>query len=98
MDLDIWLEDGLDGRGRYVARLDGQEAQLTFRRLGGGAVLVEHTGVPDAHRGKGVAMALVERLVADSRALGLKIVPRCSFVVAAFERHPEWAGLRADRL
>ncbi|MBC7158941.1 MAG: N-acetyltransferase, partial [Porphyrobacter sp.] len=46
-------------------------------------------------RGKGIAMKLVEALVADAREQGFTIEPQCSYVVAAFRRHPEWADLRA---
>ena len=46
-------------------------------------------------RGQGVASALVERLIADARREGFKVVPKCPFVVAQFERHPEWADVRA---
>jgi len=46
-------------------------------------------------RGQGVATALVERLVADARREGFRIVPLCPFVKAQFDRHPEWSDLRA---
>ena len=45
--------------------------------------------------GRGVAAKLVEALIADARAEGFRIVPACSYVAAAFARHPEWADLRA---
>jgi len=38
---------------------------------------------------------LVEALIADAREHGWKIVPECSYVAAAFKRHPEWADLLA---
>lgn len=83
--------------GRYVARVEGfpGEAELTFTRDDPSVVIASHTGTPVALRGQGVAMALVERLVADARAEGFRIVPLCSFVEAQFERHPEWSDLRA---
>jgi predicted GNAT family acetyltransferase len=94
-DIPIFLEDLGDRRGRYLARVDGAEAELTFQRRPGGVLVADHTGTPQALEGRGVASALVRRLVADARALGLKIVPACSFVEAQFRRHPEWADLRA---
>jgi predicted GNAT family acetyltransferase len=33
--------------------------------------------------------------VADARREGFKIRPTCPFVVALFNRHPDWADLRA---
>jgi hypothetical protein len=84
-------------RGRYVAKVAGldSEAELTFARLEGNRVLADHTLTPVAMRGRGVATALVERLVADARREGFKVVPLCPFVVAQFDRHPDWADIRA---
>lgn len=89
---DITLEDDGSG-GRYVYRIDGEEAEMTFRRAGDNLVVVDHTGVPHRFRGQGVAAALVAKSVEDFRAAGLKVLPLCPFVVAQFRRHPEWADL-----
>ena len=62
----------------------------------GGAIRVaDHTLVPEAIGGRGIAGKLVEALIADARAQGFRILPACSYVAAAFARHPEWAPLRA---
>ncbi len=83
--------------GRYVARLAGfdGEAELTFARLEGNRLLADHTLTPTAMRGRGVASALVERMVADARREGFKVVPQCPFVVALFDQHADWADVRA---
>lgn len=82
-------------RGRYEARVAGKDAtgELKYRKLGVGAVVAEHTGVPQALRGNGIATALVERLVDDAKKEGFKIVPACPFVKAQFDKHPEWSPL-----
>ncbi len=84
-------------KGRYVGRIAGVEgeAELTFSRANPRLVIADHTGAPDSMRGMGAARALVERLVADARAEGFKIVPLCPFVKTQFERHPDWSDLRA---
>jgi predicted GNAT family acetyltransferase len=51
--------------------------------------------VPEALRGTGAGLRLVERLVADARAEGFKIMPLCPFVNAQRARHPEWADVFA---
>lgn len=89
---EISLEDG-SGKGRYVYRADGEEAEMTFTRAGEGLVIIDHTGVPDAFRGQGVGAALVARAVADFRAAGKKVMPLCPFAAAQFRRHPEWADV-----
>jgi predicted GNAT family acetyltransferase len=92
-DLSITLEVVGPGRGRYVARTAaGGDSELTFAHHPG-AIKVDHTGVPTALEGKGIALALVARAVSDARALGLKIIPACSYVRAQALRHPEWADV-----
>ena len=83
--------------GRYTGRVAGGagEAELTYLRAAPGRVVADHTFTPPAMRGRGYAGELVERLVADARSEGFKIVARCPFVAAQFDLHPEWADLRA---
>ena len=82
--------------GRYVIHLAPDvEAEMTFRKGADGTITVDHTGVPPAYEGRGIASKLVNKAVADARAQGFKIMPLCSYVVAQFRRHPEWADLHA---
>lgn len=82
--------------GRYVVRLpDGSEAEMTYRQRDPLTIIADHTGVPPQHRTKGLALKLVEAVIADARRDGFKIVPLCSYVASQFRRHPEWADLRA---
>ncbi|QFT59124.1 hypothetical protein FIU94_09835 [Sulfitobacter sp. THAF37] len=78
-------------KGRYTIVVSGHEAELTYSRLGPDQVIADHTGVPEALSGQGVGLKLVERLVADARAEGFRIVPLCPFVNAMRRKHPEWA-------
>ena len=82
--------------GEYRAAVTGSAAigRLTYQRRGN-TLVADHTLVPPEIGGKGVAAKLVEALIADAREAGDKIVPQCSYVEAAFRRHPEWAELRA---
>ena len=82
--------------GEYRAAVPGSDAigRLTYQRRGK-TLVADHTLVPPEIGGKGVAARLVEALIADARAAGDTIEPQCSYVEAAFRRHPEWAELRA---
>ena len=95
-DIEITREEG-DSKGRYVAVVDGHEAEMTYSRLGDGAIIIDHTGVPDALRGRGVGEALVRRGVEDARAEGRKIVPLCPFAKAQIDRHPDWQDVLHQR-
>lgn len=82
--------------GRYVIRLaPGDEAEMTFRKSGANTLVIDHTGVPPAYRGRGIAELLVRRMIADARADDSRIMPLCSYVIAQFRRHPEWSDLLA---
>jgi len=83
--------------GRYVAKLAGHrgEAVLTYSRPDPSRADAQHTFTPPSMRGQRVATALVERIVADARQEGFRIEPTCPFVADLFDRHPEWADLRA---
>ena len=82
-------------RGEYRAAVAGSEAigRLTYQRRGN-TLVADDTQVPPEIGGRGVAAKLVEALIADARAAGDKIEPQCSYIEAAFRRHPEWAELR----
>lgn len=83
--------------GAYRADAPGSRspAELTWKARGE-ARFADHTYVPPEARGGGIAMQLVEALVEDARKEGFTIVPQCSYVAAAFRRHPEWADVRAE--
>ena len=91
-DIQITKEDGKT-RGRYVAIVDGVEAELTYSRMSPKRIIADHTGVPDALAGKGVGKALVQYLVDDARATGTRVVVLCPFVKAQAARHPEWSDV-----
>ena len=87
----------LPSAGADPAHVPGSRRQAELTWIARGPLrIANHTYVPPEARGKGIAAALVQALVADARALGFKIVPQCSYVEAAFRRHPEWAELRAS--
>ena len=92
-DVTITYEDG-PTKARYVARAQGhaEEAELTVSKMSDRAIIVDHTFVPEALRGLGIAGKLAERVIADARAAGQTIVPLCPFFKAYAVRHTEEVG------
>lgn len=89
-DVKIQFEE-TEGKGRYFVQAEGgEEAEMTFTKSGAATIIIDHTLVPDAFRGQGIGLKLVERGVADAREWGKKIIPLCPFAAAQFRRHPEW--------
>jgi len=83
MSIEITYSES-DTKARYGATVDGQgaEAELTTSKVSDTLIIVDHTFVPDALRGKGVARALGDRVITDARAKGQRIVPLCPFLKA----------------
>jgi predicted GNAT family acetyltransferase len=90
---DIVREDGGPSRGRWLANVDGHEAEMTYSRASTTLIIIDHTAVPDALRGRGVGQALVRRAVEDARSEKFRILPLCPFAKAQFERHPDWGDV-----
>ena len=80
---------------RYEARLGDQLAGwVEYGRVQSRLVAL-HTEVPPEFGGRGIASALVRRVLDDARAAGLTVTPRCPFFRAHFLRHPEDGDLLA---
>jgi predicted GNAT family acetyltransferase len=90
--MQIDFEDG-DTGGRYVVRTEQGEAEMTFSKTGEKLIIIDHTDMPEAMRHRGFGEALIERVIADMRSQGKKIVPLCPFAASQFRKHPEWADL-----
>jgi predicted GNAT family acetyltransferase len=71
-----------DGRGPY--------RRNDLSRSSPHLIIIDHTAVPDALRGKGVGQALAAHAIEEARKGGWKIIPLCPFMRAQTLRHPEW--------
>lgn len=79
---------------RFVADLHGKAAYISYRRLDGRVLELDHTYVPRESRGGGIASQLTVRALEYAREHGYRVVPSCPFVAAYIERHPEYRELR----
>lgn len=87
--------DESESRGRYRIALQGAEAELTYSRAGETRIIIDHTSVPDALRGMGLGVALVQRAVDDARREGRKVIPLCPYAKSQIEKHKEWQDVLA---
>jgi len=90
--MDIQNEE-TGSHGRYSATIDGHTGEMTYSRTSPTLIIIDHTGVPDELRGKGVGQALAQNAVDEARRGGWKIIPLCPFMRAQSQRHPEWQNV-----
>lgn len=87
--MNIQLQETVS-HGRYSAIVEGHTAEMTFSRSSPQLIIIDHTAVPDALRGKGVGQALAAHAIEEARKGGWKIIPLCPFMRAQAQRHPDW--------
>lgn len=80
---------------RYEATVGGHLSVCEYE-WAGGAMIFTHTVVPPELRGQGIAEKLVRAALADARAAGHRVVPRCTYVAKFIERHQEFQDLLAE--
>jgi predicted GNAT family acetyltransferase len=79
----------------YEITVDGTHAGLAAFVERPGVVVFTHTEIDDAFEGQGIGSALARAALDDVRARGLKVNPRCPFIKAWIERHPDYQELVA---
>ncbi len=84
-----------DALNRFEATQEGQVAELIYRREGR-RITYDHTTVPTALEGQGIAGRLAHDALEYARIEGLQVVPKCEYVRGYIERHPEYADLVAS--
>ena len=80
---------------RFAADIDGSTAFISYRELPGPTLDFDHTFVPPAFRGGGIASQLAAHALRYARDHGYKVVPSCPFVAAYIRRHREYRSFTA---
>ena len=83
-----------EAASRFEATVEGLLCVASYHR-DGDVLRMYHTEVPAALEGRGIAAQLVRAACAHATANGLGIDPRCSYVRAYMQRHPETHALLA---
>jgi uncharacterized protein len=95
MDADALEVRDASAEGRYEL-CDGDQVVgfATYRRVDD-RVVVPHVEVVRRLEGKGLGGRLVQGMLDDLRARGLRVTPWCSFAAGWIRRHPEYHDLQA---
>ncbi|MCS7098866.1 MAG: GNAT family N-acetyltransferase [Sulfolobales archaeon] len=82
--------------GVFYVRLDDGSKAYVATEIESGVIKILETYVPEQHRGRGYAKALVEKVVEYARSGNLKILPVCSYAISYFMKNRELRELLAD--
>jgi predicted GNAT family acetyltransferase len=84
-----------DDAQRYELVIDDELVGIADYSVNGAVVVVPHTEIAPARRGRGLGAVLVKGVLDDVRAQGRTVIPACWFVRDYIAEHPEEADLLA---
>ena len=79
---------------RFHVTVEGHDCVLEYH-LNGQIMSIDHTVVPPAAGGRGIAAELTRVALATARQQGWQVHPACSYADAYMRKHPDTADLRA---
>lgn len=88
--MDIQHEQSTSKGAFYVEENGARLAEMTYSKAGDALIIIDHTEVSDALRGKGAGKQLVSAAVDHARKNNLKILPLCPFAKSVFEKVKEF--------
>ncbi len=78
-------------KGAFIIKGDNERlAEMTYSKAGDKLIIIDHTEVSDALRGKGAGKQLVTAAVEYARKNQIKILPLCPFAKSVFDKTPEF--------
>jgi predicted GNAT family acetyltransferase len=78
-------------KGSFYYEENGDRlAEMTFTMAGDRHMIIDHTDVADALRGKGAGKQLVQAAVEHARAKQITITPLCPFARSVFNKVTEF--------
>ena len=87
--MEIQLQED-ETKGFAVATENGKTAgKMTYSIASSDFIIIDHTEVEPAFKGKGVGKELLYKIVEMAREKNLKILPLCPFANVLFQKTPE---------
>ncbi len=86
--MDILHKDNGKNGMFYVEENGEVLAEMTYVWSGADKLIIDHTGVSEVLKGKGVGKMLVKSAVDMARDKHVKILPICPFAKSEFEKNP----------
>ena len=73
----------------YIESDEKTLAEMTYSMTGDSIMIIDHTEVDDALRGKNIGYQLVKKAADYARAHQIKIIPLCPFAKSVFDKKRE---------
>jgi predicted GNAT family acetyltransferase len=84
-------------KGVFLIKENNQRlAEMTYSKAGDHLIIIDHTEVSDALRGKGAGKQLVTAAVNYAREKKIKILPLCPFAKAVFDKTQEFSDVLSN--
>ena len=84
-------------RGMFFVDYEGEvAAEMIYSLPSADIMIIEHTEVEDALRGKNIGYELVHAGVEYARHHGLKIIATCPFAKSVLDKKPDWRDVMAE--
>lgn len=74
----------------FIGEKNKPMAEMTYSKAGNDTIIIDHTEVSEALKGKGAGKQLVTAAVEYARQNGIKIIPLCPFARSVFEKVREY--------
>ncbi len=75
-------------KNRFETEIEGHTAEVVYK-LDGQVISFEHTTIPEALQGRGLAGQLAHTCLASARERGLAVMPQCAVFVNYMKKRPE---------
>jgi predicted GNAT family acetyltransferase len=83
-----YFDDGKKGYYRAMEN-ENEAGRMTYTRAGETKLIIDHTEVNPAFKGKNIGKQLLMEVVNLARTKNLKILPLCPFAKAMFDKMEE---------
>lgn len=81
-------------KGSFFIEETGKRlAEMTYSKAGDKLLIIDHTEVSEALKGKGAGKQLVHASVEFARQNNIKILPLCPFAKSVFEKVKEYSDV-----
>ena len=85
-ELTVNIEESASKGRAYIGSPTDAKAEMTYSRAGNHLIIIDHTEVSEALKGKGAGRKMLNAVVAMAREKSIKIMPLCPYAKSVFDK------------